>query len=250
MLVFTRPVFAQHLTIGHTPVSIIAPKADHRGDILVLPGWNYGRMLWCEQTRLCDSASAQGYRLILPEMGKSVYASRYYPQTRADYRQRLTLTWVTDTLLPELQAKGYLRPGGANYLLGLSTGARGVVLVAQRTGTLFRAGVALSGDYDPSLDTTDALMRNTYGPYSRFSSRWQGEDSPLANVAKLRVPLLLVHGQQDKVVPWRHSQLLADALRKVQPSLSVKLLLLPNGAHDWDFWGKQTATALDWFAHH
>ncbi len=53
----------------------------------------------------CKRALAEGYRLILPEMLKSTYATHYFPETRNDYRAYPTLTWVIDTLIPELKKK-------------------------------------------------------------------------------------------------------------------------------------------------
>lgn len=71
----------------------------------MLPGWNFSKDKTCNETSFCKRALAEGYRLILPEMLKSTYATHYFPETRNDYRAYPTLTWVIDTLIPELKKK-------------------------------------------------------------------------------------------------------------------------------------------------
>lgn len=241
------PVGQHTRQVGRVAVDVRIPADSLRGTVLVLPGWNFSRTLWCDSTQLCRLADSLHLALVLPEMGRSIYASRYYPETRADYRRHLTLGWVTDTLLAWARdSLALLRPGQPNYLLGLSTGARGVALIALATDTLFRAGIALSGDYDPRAMPADNLLRNTYGPYERFPSRWAGPDNPTARAAALRVPLYLGHGQRDRVVPWQQTQLYADSLRAARPTLPIVLHLAPTHRHDFTYWGSELAAAFAW----
>lgn len=245
----TLPPGKHTYQVAGVPVDVQVPTADSlRGTVLVLPGWNFARTRWCAETRLCKLADSLGLVLIQPEMGKSVYASRYFPETRADYRTFVTRGWVTDSLLPFCQdTLMLLRPGQPNYLLGLSTGARGVALVALDTDTLFSAGIALSGDYDPRTMPQDNLMRNTYGPYERFPDRWGGSENPTARVAELRVPLYLGHGQQDKVVPWQQTQLFYDSLGAHNHVVEVVVLSLkPTAQHDFSYWDSELEAAFRW----
>ena len=154
-------------------VDVVPPKAKRKGDILVLPGWNFSRRLWLDSTNLKEFASIQGYTLVLPEMMRSVYASKYYPETSPDMKKQPTLIWLTDTLIPFLQKKYHLFTYKKKLLLGLSTGARGVVRVAEQTGNFFDAGVALSGDYDQTLFTQDRLMEAVYGKYNSYPEIWK-----------------------------------------------------------------------------
>lgn len=230
----------------HTP-----PTASLRGTVLVFPGWNFRYTRWCAETLLCHLADSLGLVLLQPEMGKSIYASQYHPETRPDYRTYLTRGWVVDTLIPFVQQRlGLLQLGQPNYLLGLSTGARGVALLALDTDTLFRAGIALSGDYDPRAMPNDNLLRNTYGSFFHFPERWGGADNPVARAAALRVPLYLGHGQQDSVVPWRQTQLYYDSLRVNNPNLPVTQVLRPTAAHDFAYWGTELREALGWMVQH
>lgn len=53
--------------------------------------------------------------------------------------------------------------------------------------------------------------------------------SPVEHVSKDDPPFLIVHGEQDKVVPVRHSRLLAEALKR--ENAEVTLHILPDAGH-------------------
>ncbi len=238
----------QTIEIAGMKIDILSPKGEVKGDILVLPGWNFTRTEWCRQSELCRMARTSGYRLILPEMGKSIYATFVYPETRSDWRKLATLRWVIDTLITGLQKyQSCLLPGRKNYLLGLSTGGRGVALITQRTGRLFTAGAALSGDYDQTQQPDDNLMKGWYGTLKEHKVRWTGADNPTANAQQTAVPLYLGHGKKDKVVPWQQTQILYDALKRERPRLNVRLHLDEDAAHDWRYWGSEVTNVLAFF---
>jgi dipeptidyl aminopeptidase/acylaminoacyl peptidase len=65
-----------------------------------------------------------------------------------------------------------------------------------------------------------------------------GEVSPLAHVAQVTAPVLLVHGRDDSVVPFEQSQLMADALRHAGKSVEFVAL-----AHE-DHWLSHGDTRL------
>lgn len=234
---------AQVLSLGSCLVEIREPQGPPTRTLVLLPGWNYSREAWCKQSRVCTEALRRGYRLLLFEMGKSIYASATFPETRPDWRAYPTLRTLLDTVLPELKRRQLLLPKG-NFLLGLSTGGRGVVMLLAHTGTLFQGGAALSGDFDPHLDPRDPLLRGWYGPYSE---RWDTVDNPLRLAARIQAPLFLAHGVADKVVPYQHTQRLYETLRQVHPTLPVQIHLDPTGGHDFPFWEKYALHALDFF---
>ncbi len=74
------------INVGNTSIWIKSPQGEIKADILILPGWNFVKEKICKESDFCDRALAKGYRLILPEMMKSIYASQYYPETRSDYK--------------------------------------------------------------------------------------------------------------------------------------------------------------------
>lgn len=234
---------AQMLRLGACLVEVREPPRAAIRSLLLLPGWNYSRTCWCDSSKICEEALQRGYRLILLEMGKSIYASQVFPETRPDWRSYPTLRTLLDTVFPELQRRNWLLPQN-NFLLGLSTGGRGVVLILTQTGELFTAGAALSGDFDPHLDSRDPLLTGWYG---RYSERWEKVDNPMHLITNLRRPLFLAHGVADPVVPYQHSQRLYQRLQTLKPDLPCELHLDPTGKHDFTFWEKYGRMALDFF---
>jgi hypothetical protein len=233
------------ITIGKTPVWIQSPQGEIKADILILPGWNFPKEKICKESDFCSKAVTKGYRLILPDMMKSVYAAQYYPETRSDYRKLLTLGWVTDTLIKSLQKDYNIFNGANNYLHGISTGARGAALVHLNTGKLFSKVVLLSGDYNNDWLTNDNLMKNTLGPYEQFKDRWEKSDNPVAQCKKWTADVYIAHGTKDDVVETRHSQNFAKRIEELRSSKVVQHF--PEAGHDFIFWGGETNEILKFF---
>lgn len=236
------------LKIGKHLIDIKSPKSGKIiGDVLVLPGWNFSRNDWCKNSKLCEKFLAKGYRLILPEMGKSVYSTEIYPETRKDWLKYPTKPWLTDTVFPELQKTyGILKKDGKNFVLGLSTGARGVALMCLAKPKLFKAAAALSGDYDQTKMPGDNLMRGFYGEYGLHKDRWEGEDNVVFNIKKFKTPIYLGHGTNDKVCPPNQTKLFYDTLKVIHPKLLVKLNM-PEAKHDYDYWDSEVNNMLGFF---
>ncbi|MEO1652823.1 MAG: hypothetical protein AAFU64_04690, partial [Bacteroidota bacterium] len=130
-----------HISVAGHEVDIIFPNEAPRGTLLIFPGWNFPRQDWCQKSSLCREAKQKGYVLVLPEMGKSLYSSSVFPETDSDFLKYPSLDWLRDQLIPHLQEQyELLLPNAPNYLLGLSTGGRGVALMALAKPDLFRAG--------------------------------------------------------------------------------------------------------------
>jgi predicted esterase len=244
----TLPKYAKRDTVfslGGREVELRYPKGVIRGSLLVLPGWDHSRSRWCNETQLCNQALAEGYVLILPEMHRSIYASQYFAETHADLRTEASLPWLTDTLFPLLQKRWQLLlPTGTNFLVGLSTGGRGVLQIALRTGKLFKAGAALSGDFDQTLQPNDNLMRLVYGPYEKFKSRWQTTDNPgLQASISLQTPLYLAHGKEDKVVPIFQTDSLYARLTRA--GKTVEIGRNDTAGHTYGYWNSEVPHMLD-----
>ena len=56
------------------------------------------------------------------------------------------------------------------------------------------------------------------------------EISPAAHVDKVTIPLLLIHGKDDTVVPLEQSQIMADAMTKAGKPVE---LLIQKGEDHW-----------------
>lgn len=219
-----------------------------KGTIVALPGWNYPNSGWCEETKLCEKALSLGYALILPEMGKSIYCDSVFPETRKDWLKYPTRLWVKETMIPNIQDEFQLLiPGQDNFVMGLSTGARGAVLLAMDLPEIFSACGAISGDFDQTRYTKDKLYNGYYGPYSEFPDRWIGNDNAISSITKLIVPVYLAHGREDKIVPIDYSQQLFLALQEIGNEASV-LNVNPTAGHTYEFWDSEVDAVLEYFS--
>lgn len=229
-------------------VDVLFPLGKVKGQILVLPGWNYSRKKCCNESSFCNKALKMGYVLVCPEMGKSIYASEVYPETRKDWIKYPQMKWLNDTLIYCLQQQlGLFKPGQRNFIFGISTGGRGVALIVEHTRNLFTAGAALSGDYDQRQLPDDNLMNGFYGTYSDFKTRWEGEDNALLNAANVSIPLYLGHGQNDKVVPVEQTRLFYDELKRVNKKIRHILHIVQQHGHNYSYWDSETDAVLKFF---
>lgn len=235
------------LLIKNFVVEIIQPTKEWQADLLVLPGWNYGRHDWGNKTDLFRLAQQKGYRLILPEMKKSLYTIMVYPETRTDWKNYPTLLWLTDTVIPHLQSQYNIFSTRANYIIGLSTGAKGGALVALRTDTLFSAAVLLSGDYDLTLQKDDVLNIGFLGNYTQFPERWQGANNPIDNLFRLKTAFYIGHGKQDNVVPAHQSINFYEAIQRNLPNPKAILSINDTAGHNYGYWNSELVAAFRFF---
>lgn len=257
-------------------VSNCAAEPINRKLLLLLPGWNYADTQWCTRTAVCSTALARGYDIMLVEMGKSVYMDSLYLQMRKDYREYPTRTWLWDSVLRPLQSRGYftqigipedpIQTGSGKvlykslrlpvpcYVMGLSTGARGAVLLAMEHGEAFKGCAGLSGDYDPTLQPTDNLMINCLGAMNQNNWRWRGSNNLVLRAKEMLVPCYLAHGGADRMVAVGQSRAMYDALEKainqgqsrnLRPQF--KYIEISRADHDYKFWGIAGIQALNFF---
>jgi S-formylglutathione hydrolase FrmB len=218
------------------------------GTILALHGWNLPHTDWCEKTSLCEKALEQGYIVVLPDMGKSTYSNELYPQTRKDWMKYPTRKWLLDTLLVHLQEKLQLfLPEHSNYVLGLSTGARGATLIALDRPEIFKAAASLSGDFDQALLPNDNIYKGFYGSHTQFKERWQKVDNVVYSIKDFKVPIYLGHGFYDKVSPSAQTIMFYDTLQKYHPELHSTLHIDTLAKHDYQYWNSEVDAVLDFF---
>ena len=79
------------------------------------------------------------------------------------------------------------------------------------------------------------------------------EASPVNHVTADDPPFLLLHGDNDQIVPFQQSEIMETALRKA--SVPVKLIRVPGGGHGSSFLGARETInwaheALSWFETH
>lgn len=239
---------SETIRIGGVSVDVRIPEGKYQGDILLLTAWDESRNAWCKHSRFCSKALQKGYRLIMPEMGKSIYAQATYPETRKDWRMCRTLPWVVDTLIETLQ-EDYclLKEKGNNFMIGVSAGARGAVRVATELPGLFVAIAALSGDYNPAMLKGDNIYRGFFGRYDDHPVRWAGSENVLKSMQDMRTPVYLGHGRKDPLVPYEQTEALYNALRRAQPDLNVRLNVLDDQQHGFVYWKSEISNMLRFF---
>jgi hypothetical protein len=236
------------ILIERVRVDFLIPKGTFKGTILVLPGWNFDCNDICQKSDFCKLANDDGFVLILPNMLKSIYASQLYSETRKDWLKFPTMFWITDTLIPLIQSHYKLiLPEQNNYLFGISTGARGVAMLALYTDSLFLAGAGFSGDYNQLEMKDDNLINGYYGPFEKFPERWAGKDNPQKNAFKLKIPLFLAHGKADNVVPYSQTVEFYNTISKLNPKLMHKIILNDTARHNYAFWQSEYRDALNFF---
>lgn len=252
MLISLKSGFTQNVVIidttlnGHRVVIEFTSKSV-KGTILLLQGWNFPPEDWCEHSKVCRLALEKGYNLVMPDMGKSIYHANTFKETRADWLKYPTRKWLIDSLIMQLQAKnGLFDVKEQNYIIGLSTGARGAILVAMDCPDLFKGVAALSGDYNQITMPNDNLYKGYYGNYSKFKKRWKTVDNPFNRIADLKTPVYLGHGLKDKVIPSSQTILFYKELKRKNPALKVKLST-PEKEHNYQFWAGEVDALFDFF---
>lgn len=241
-------IYLTYLDTNKIEVRIRIPEVELQGTIMALPGWNYPNTHWCDSTTLCEKALKYGYAIILPQMGKSNYCSQTYKETRKDWLHYPTRTWVVQTLIPTMQKNGLLIEGDPNFIMGLSTGARGALLIGLDLNKIWRGLALLSGDFDHSKFPNDRLYIGSYGKMSEFPERWKTHDNSIYLISQLKSPVYIGHGKLDRVVDVKHSQLLADTLRK--KNWEFVYHVDSKGAHNYNYWNSEVDAILEFFENH
>lgn len=117
-------------------------------------------------------------------------------------------------------------------IAGASYGGYAALMGAVKTPELFRCAISFAGIGNL------ASQRNhyRYTTAKRIASKQFGLDnaalraaSPYYQVEKIRIPILLAHGDQDRTVPVEQSREMAEALRK--HGKNVTYLELEDGSH-------------------
>lgn len=122
-------------------------------------------------------------------------------------------------------------------LMGGSYGGMMTALGLARASDLFRAGVSIHGVYDMrdqrrAHHPLSVLMR-AYDPEQEavHSNRLAYQSSPLAAVRRWRSPVLLIHGDDDRSVPFFNMVRAVETLRRA--GVEHEQLVLPNEGHSF-----------------
>lgn len=245
---FTDSFISINISGFKTDIAAPYPGVAYKGNILILQGYNFPKHDWCEKAPdLCQKARRLGYCLIMPEMGRSVYADSFFIETAEIFKKYPLRSHLRDSLFPYLRKNfNILLPEQNNYVLGLSTGARGAALLVLDYPDFFSAAALLSGDFDQTEMPNDKLMTLFYGAFSKNKHRWKKTDNIINNISEWKTPLYLGHGINDAVVPFSQSQQLFDSLQNILDPKMLKFNKADMG-HDYNYWGSETDNILDFF---
>jgi dipeptidyl aminopeptidase/acylaminoacyl peptidase len=119
------------------------------------------------------------------------------------------------------------RPDVDPKRIGLWGGSYGGYLTAlglARASELFAVGVDFHGVHDWSAEiASDGITLDA------AAARLALESSPLSSVSTWRSPVLLIHGDDDRNVPFHHTVALVEALRK--QGVEFQELIFPDEIH-------------------
>ena len=235
------------------PVLVYLPRgycADGSQKLLVaLHGWAHAPEDFRKHTRLAALADEKGLVVVLPAMGKTVYETKFYPETRNAWGKVPGARWVAEVVLPwarKTYAAG--RDKASTGILGYSTGGRGAVVVAERWPE-FGFVASLSGTYAlrelPVTMGESKIHAAVFGDLAKFPDRWTLDDAvrPGLQEALAGVKVVLAHGGKDKVVPPDQMERMRRFLEDSKAVVTVDLDK-PAG-HEWPFWDRAIERALE-----
>jgi len=155
-----------------------------------------------------------------------------------DFRRQLNGTWGVVDVEDSVAAVRYLVKTGAAdpARTAISGGSAGgyTVLNALSTSDVFKAGADYYGISDMTALAEDThkfesrYLDSLIGPYPAARSVYESR-SPLNHLDGFRVPLIVLQGADDPVVPPNQSEKIVDALRKRK--VPVAYLLFPGESH-------------------
>jgi dipeptidyl aminopeptidase/acylaminoacyl peptidase len=137
--------------------------------------------------------------------------------------------------------------------IGLWGGSYGGYLTAMglaRASDLFAAGVDMHGVHDWNITIRNFVP--AYDPAARpDAARLAFESSPLSSVKTWRSPVLLIHGDDDRNVPFSETVHLVEALRN--QGVEFEQLIFPDEIHDFlnfSDWVRAYHASADFFDRH
>ena len=224
---------------------------------------------WERNSRIVGYANTYGFAVVCPGMGSTIYETQYFPETVRKWDGIPGGKWVGEVLVGFIRQRFNLATDRKRTgIVGISSGARGAVLVAERYPELFGAAAGLSGYYDSLSMTKSTLLASVYGEHSKFEERWKKEDNIIELAGSLKnTPVFLAHGMDDGTYNYEQSRFLAvrllmlrnTHLESVRGSVKdeaaleaiarstypFEMVLMRREFHNWPFWNYVTPKMMD-----
>jgi dipeptidyl aminopeptidase/acylaminoacyl peptidase len=135
--------------------------------------------------------------------------------------------------------------------IGIWGGSYGGLLTAlalARNSDIFAAGVDFHGVHDWSTLLRFDIQGADQAPDYKEAMKLAYESSAVASVDKWKSPVLLIHGDDDRNVPFQQTTDLVQRLRK--QNVQFEELIFPDEIHDfllWKSWIKGYSAAAEFF---
>lgn len=225
------------------PVRFYMPANYRYRVMILLPGWRHPNSVWEKYSVLFQLAEQYGVALVMPQMGRANYLTRWYPETRGQMKWQggiPSLLWVGRVLLPWIRERFGSVP---LYVAGYSTGARGAMMSATRYPVFAGAGY-LSGDWDLVTDQ-GLLYRWSLGLMEKFPCRWRRDNSKYLAYRLKDTRVYASHGLKDRTTPAGQTELMHRDLDRLK--IDNVLELDASGGHNWAYWNRQFPRMFRWF---
>ena len=121
--------------------------------------------------------------------------------------------------------------------IGLWGGSYGGLLTAlglSRNSDIFAAGVDFHGVHDWSMFLDEWERDPERAPDYKEALKLAWESSPNSSVEKWKSPVLLIHGDDDRNVPFNQTTDLVQRLRR--QNVEFEQLVFPDDIHDFLLW--------------
>lgn len=194
----------------------------------MLLGWNYS-LYYHSAYALNQYLATRGYVVLSLNYRSGIGYGREFREALA--RGASGASEFQDVLGAGLYLKG--RADVDPKRIGIWGGSYGGYLTAMalsRASDLFAAGVDIHGVHD-----WNNVIRNFVPSYNRLAepelAKLAWESSPLSSMSGWRSPVLVIHGDDDRNVPFNESVLLIQALRR--QGIDPEQLVIPDEIHSF-----------------
>lgn len=227
------------------------PAKAARPAVMLVHGGPYVRGTHWAWEPMAQFLASRGYVVIEPEFrGSTGYGSAHF---RAGWKQwGLAMQDDVADAMDWAVAKGWVDPQRV-CIAGASYGGYATLMGLIKHPDKYKCGINWVGVSDIELMYTIS--------WSDFGSEWKNygmpvlvgdrekdaaqlkATSPLAQAHRLKQPLLMAYGGEDRRVPYKHGTAFRDAVQEVNPA--VEWVVYPNEGHGWryletnlDFWSR------------
>jgi len=135
-------------------------------------------------------------------------------------------TMIADSHAIYQQVRNYLLTNiyiGPVSIMGRSLGSASAIEISIHYQSQIHSLIIESG-----FAYTYALLKRLGIPNYLLPIKYEDRVSPLSQIKEVKIPALVIHGEQDNIIPIKDGKALFQALS----SVDKKLLLIPNAGHN------------------